>query len=251
MTSEVSNPRVREVSAFFTCYDDAPSIGRLVTDVTVALNDLVEEFEVIVVNDGSRDDSLAVLEHVRSTNPRLRIVNHDVNRGYGGALLSGFAEARFEWIFYTDGDGQYDPSEIRRLIEAVADDTDVVQGFKISRSDPWFRKAMGRAYHEFVRFVFDLPVRDTDCDFRLVNRRILDSVILRSTTGAICVEMMYEFQRVGARFVEVGVSHHARLHGSSRSFRFGAIGRSGLQLVALWWRLVIRGRRRDPLVISS
>jgi len=247
----IVNPRVREVSAFFPCYNDALSIGKMVSDVTAALENLVDDFEVIVVNDGSRDDSLAVLERLRTHYPRLRIVNHEHNRGYGGALISGFANARHEWVFYTDGDAQYDASEIDRLVEAVRDDTDVVQGFKIGRGDPWYRKVIGRTYHHLVRFLFRLTARDTACDFRLVNRRILDRVTLRSATGVICVEMMHEFARAGARFVEVGVSHHARPHGRSQFFRLPAIGRAAVQLVSLWWRLVVRGSRRDRPTIAS
>lgn len=250
MNLATSNPRVRRVSAFFPCYNDALSIGKMVSDVTAALESLVDEFEVIVVNDGSSDDSFAVLERLRTHYPHLRIVSHERNRGYGGALISGFANARFEWVFYTDGDAQYDASEIGRLVAAVDDDTDVVQGFKIGRGDPWYRKVIGRAYHHLVRALFRLPVRDTDCDFRLVSRRILDQVTLRSVTGVICVEMMFEFKRVGARFVEVGVSHRSRPHGRSQFFRLPAIGRAAAQLVALWWRLVVRGSRDDRRTIA-
>jgi glycosyltransferase involved in cell wall biosynthesis len=247
----VVNPRVRRLSAFFPCYNDALSIGKMVSDVTAALEPLVDEFEVIVVNDGSRDDSLAVLQRLQGHYPRLRIVNHERNRGYGGALISGFANSSYEWVFYTDGDAQYDASEVGRLVAAVADDTDVVQGFKIGRGDPWYRKVIGRTYHHLVRLLFRLPVRDTDCDFRLVNRRVLDQVSLRSATGVICVEMMFEFKRVGARFVEVGVSHRDRPHGRSQFFRLPAIGRAAVQLVSLWWRLVVRGSRGDRPTIDS
>jgi len=235
-----ANPLVTSVSAFFPCYNDALSIGKMVSDVHRGLDGLVDDFEVIVVNDGSSDDSLDVLRGLQTGFPRLRIVNHEKNRGYGGALLSGFAASTKEWVFYTDGDAQYDASEIVRCIDAVRADTDVVQGYKIGRGDPWYRKVIGRTYHHGVKLLFGLHVRDTDCDFRLINRRVLQQVNLRSTTGVICVEMMCTFRRVGARFTQVGVSHFHRPHGRSQFFRVPAIARSAAQLLRLWWRLIIR-----------
>ena len=238
--TELSNPHVTSVSAFFPCYNDALSIGKMVRDVHAGLASAVDDFEVIVVNDGSQDNSLQVLHELADEFPRLRIVDHVVNRGYGAALLSGFAAANKQWVFYTDGDAQYDAAEIARCIAAVQADTDVVQGFKIGRGDPWHRKVIGRTYHHIVKLLFRLRVRDTDCDFRLIRQSVLGTVTLRSTSGVICVEMMCSFQRVGARFVQVGVSHYARPHGKSQFFRLPAIARSAVQLLQLWWRLMIR-----------
>jgi len=238
--TELMNPLVSSVSAFFPCYNDALSIGKMVRDVHAGLESAVDDFEVIVVNDGSQDDSLAVLHELATEFPRLRIVDHEVNRGYGGALLSGFAAATKQWVFYTDGDAQYDAAEIVRCIAAVQAGTDVVQGYKIGRGDPWHRKVIGRAYHHVVKLLFGLRVRDTDCDFRLIRQTVLDKVTLRSTTGVICVEMMCSFQRVDANFVQVGVNHYARPHGRSQFFRLPAITRSAVQLLQLWWRLMVR-----------
>lgn len=234
------NPEVTSVSAFFPCYNDEHSIATMVRAAHAALVDNVAEFQIIVVDDGSRDNSVAVLESLVAEVPELEIVIHPTNRGYGGALISGFAASTMQWVFYTDGDAQYDATEIVRCIAAVREDTDVVQGFKIGRGDPWHRKVIGRIYHHVVKLLFRLPVRDTDCDFRLIRRTVLDKVTLRSNTGVICVEMMCSFQRVGARFVQVGVSHYARPHGKSQFFRVPAIVRSAVQLLQLWWRLMIR-----------
>ena len=238
------NPLVGAVSAFFPCYNDRDAIGKMVRDVHGALEKLVDDFEVIVVNDGSRDDSLQVLQALAAELPALRIVNHEVNRGYGGALQSGFAAATKQWVFYTDGDAQYDAAEVDRLVAAVRADTDVVQGWKTGRGDPWYRKVIGRTYHHVVKVLFSLHVRDTDCDFRLIRRDLLDKVQLRSTSGVICVEMMRSFEREHARFVQVGVSHYHRPHGKSQFFRLPAIARSARQLLELWWRLVVRGGRK-------
>lgn len=232
------NPNVTSVSAFFPCYNDALSIEKMVRDVHGALATRVDDFEVIVVNDGSSDNSLEVLKRLATQIPELRIVNHEVNKGYGGALQSGFAAANKQWVFYTDGDAQYDAGEVTVCIDAVTPDADVVQGWKIGRGDSWYRKVIGRTYHHVVKRLFSLHVRDTDCDFRLIRRTVVDQVHLMSTSGVICVEMMHSFEKVGARFVEVPVHHYFRPHGKSQFFRLPAIARSARQLLQLWNRLV-------------
>jgi glycosyltransferase involved in cell wall biosynthesis len=235
-----TNPDVSSVSAFFPCYNDAMSIAKMVRDVHGALITRVKDFEIIVVNDGSKDDSLTVLAHLADEISQLRIVNHEVNRGYGGALQSGFAAAQKQWIFYTDGDAQYDAAEIVRCIDAVTPTTDVVQGWKVGRGDSWYRKVIGRTYHHVVKRLFTLSVRDTDCDFRLIRHSLVDSVELNSTSGVICVEMMRKFEKANARFVEVPVSHYFRPHGKSQFFRLPAIAGSARQLFDLWFKLVVR-----------
>ncbi|MGZ4703210.1 MAG: glycosyltransferase family 2 protein [Ilumatobacteraceae bacterium] len=233
---------VNSVSAVFPCYNDAETIGGLIDDVYAALTPLVPEVEVIVVNDGSADKSRDVLDALAKDRPWLRVIHHDVNGGYGKALLSGFDEAQNEWIFYTDGDAQYDAREAALLVPMATDDIDVVQGYKIGRGDPWHRKVIGRVYHHVVKRLFSLKVRDTDCDFRLFRRKLIIDRPLTSTSGVICVEMMRSWDRAGARFVETPVHHYFRPHGKSQFFRLPAIARSAEQLLALWWHMVIRGR---------
>lgn len=235
---------VASLSAFFPCFNDAPTIAGLVRRVDATLSDLGIAHEVIVVNDGSTDDSLAVLRELAEALPGLRIVDHGVNRGYGAALRSGFAAAHGEWVFYTDGDGQYDPAEIEQLLARVSDDVDVVQGWKLGRNDSWARTLIGRAYHHAVRLAFRLPAHDTDCDFRLIRAAALERVTLRHSSGVICVELLRKLDRSGARFTEVGVHHYARPYGRSQFFRFGRIARSLLDVVKLWVDLVVL-RRRD------
>ena len=230
------------VSAIFPCYNDETTIGGLVDDVHAALEPLVDSLEVIVVNDGSADGSRAVLDKLAADRPWLRVIHHAKNGGYGRALLSGFAAATHEWIFYTDGDAQYDASEAALLVPLATEDIDVVQGYKIGRGDSWYRKVIGRVYHHVVKLLFNLKVRDTDCDFRLFRRQLIIDRPLTSSTGVICVEMMRSFDRAGARFVEVPVHHYFRPSGKSQFFRLPAIARSARQLLALWWNMVIRGR---------
>ncbi|HEX4867494.1 MAG TPA: glycosyltransferase family 2 protein [Acidimicrobiales bacterium] len=238
------NPEVRSLSACFPCYNDAETIGTMVDSVHKALDPLVDDLEVIVANDGSQDGSAAVLDELAATRPWLRVIHHEANRGYGGALLSAFGAATTDWIFYTDGDAQYDATEAADLVALVTPTVDVVQGWKLERGDRWYRKVIGRTYHHVVKLLFNLHVRDTDCDFRLFRRSLLAGDPLRSTSGVICVEMMRTFEQRGARFVEAPVHHYHRPSGRSQFFRLPAIARSARQLLALWWELMVLRRPR-------
>jgi len=233
---------VRSVSAVFPCYNDALTIGKLIDDVHAALTPLIDEVEVVVVNDGSSDASREVLDRLSRERAWLRVVHHERNGGYGKALISGFSAAANDWIFYTDGDAQYDAAQAAELVPLATGDVDIVQGYKVGRGDPWYRKLIGRVYHHVVKLIFGLGVRDTDCDFRLFRRRLFTDRPLTSTSGVICVEMMYRFEQAGARFVEAPVAHFFRPHGRSQFFRLPAIARSIRQLLMLWWKLVVRGR---------
>ena len=230
---------VASVSAFFPCYRDESTIGEMVHRVVGAFDELGVDGDVTVVNDASPDDAAAVLERLASEEPRLRVVTHEVNRGYGGALQSGFAAATGEWVFYTDGDGQYDPAELVELVAQVGDDVDVVQGYKLDRSDNIARKVIGRAYHHTVSWLFGLSVRDTDCDFRLIRRSVLEQFELESTSGVICVELVRKLETAGARFVQVGVHHYPRSSGRSAFFKPRNVAKTLVDLTFLWWRLVV------------
>jgi glycosyltransferase involved in cell wall biosynthesis len=254
VSSDPVNPAVEAVSVFFPCYNDEATIAEMVRIAVATLERVgVRDAEVIVVNDGSTDGSAAVLDALIAREPQLRIVTHDRNRGYGGALLSGFAAATKQWVFYTDGDGQFDPAELELLVERASDDVDVVQGYKIRRADGPVRAVIGRVYHRFVSLFFGLKIRDTDCDFRLIRRAMLDEVQLVHTTGVICVELVRKLQDAGARFTEVGVHHYRRAHGKSQFFRVSAIVRTLWGLAGLWLQLVVlrRGRQRHASAVRG
>jgi len=155
-------------------------------------------------------------------------------------LRSGFGSSSKSWIFYTDGDAQYDPRELVKLVRAVSPDTNIVNGYKISRSDPLHRIFIGRLYHHIVKLFFGFKLRDVDCDFRLIRRSVFEKVQLHSTSGTICLEMVKKFQDAGFRFVEVGVHHFHRAYGKSQFFNFRRLARTGIQLASLWWDLVLR-----------
>jgi len=238
------NPAVSEVSAFFPCYNDERTIGRMVTTVQATLQRLGIPHDITVVDDASSDDSRKVLAELAAEIPELKVVEHPTNRGYGGALLSGLAEATRQWVFYTDGDAQYDPAEIEQLIALARDDVDVVQGYKIRRSDPLKRKIIGRLYHHTVAFMFGLRLRDVDCDFRLMRRSVLDQIRLENESGVICVELMLGLQEANARIVQTPVSHHPRPYGRSQFFQMRRVARSLYDLALLWFARVMAPRLR-------
>jgi len=220
----------------------------MVLTALMTLRQLTDDYEVIVVNDGSADYTPAVLDELASRYPELRVIHHPQNRGYGGALRTGFRSATKELVFYTDGDAQYDPRELRRLYDAWGDDVDLVNGYKIGRSDPLHRIVIGRLYHWVVKLAFGLRLRDVDCDFRLMRRRIFDVVELKSDSGVICVELIKKTQDAGFRIAEVPVHHYHRAYGKSQFFNFRRIWRTGKQLWGLWWDLrwpQLVGRRQN------
>lgn len=212
------------LSIFFPAYNDAGSIGVLVDEAFRVARQYTDDFEVIVVNDGSRDATADVLAACRERHgPQMRIVTHMANRGYGGALQSGFGAARKDYVFYTDGDGQYDVAELGLLLETGRDGAAWVNGYKKQRSDPWHRVLLGAAYREFVRWLFGLQLKDIDCDFRLIRREAVERLRLRSTSGTICMELVWGLERSGLRAVELGVTHKPRLHGQSQFFRLAPL----------------------------
>ena len=233
-------PKISSVSAFFPAYNDAGTIASMVVAVVRTLQDLTDDYEVIVVNDGSVDYTAEVLDELSRIYSQMRVIHHEGNKGYGAALRTGFAAARKEWLFYTDGDAQYDPHELTKLVDGLGDQVDIVNGYKIARNDPLHRVIIGKLYHFLMRIAFGFRLRDVDCDFRLIRRRILDEVPLESTSGTICVEMVTKFEHLGYHFAEVPVHHYHRSYGKSQFFAFPRLFRTGVQLIRLWWKLVIR-----------
>jgi glycosyltransferase involved in cell wall biosynthesis len=228
------------LSVFFPAYNDAPSLPGLIEKTFRVLEECAGDFEVIVVNDGSRDATAEVLAGLqRRFGPRMRVVTHETNRGYGGALRTGFAAATKELVFYTDGDGQYDVEELPKLLDAMTPGVGLVNGYKLLRQDPWHRIWIGNVYNNFARLLFWVQLRDIDCDFRLFRKGLLDRLDLTSTSGTICVELVKKIELSGVAVVEVPVYHYPRLHGSSQFFRFRSLLSTMMQLLRLHSKVVL------------
>ncbi len=239
MDEYLPRQRLSSISAVFPAYNDGGTIPSMVLTASIALRQVTDDYEIIVTDDGSSDYTAQVLEEAAARYPELRLIHHAENQGYGAALRSGFAAATKEWVFYTDGDAQYNPLELISLVNAVRADVDIVNGYKISRSDPLERKIIGWLYNHFVKLVFGLRLRDVDCDFRLIRRATFDKVQLESKTGTICLEMVKKFQEAGLVFAEVPVHHYFRQYGVSQFFNWQRLLRTANHLVKLWWELVL------------
>ncbi|MDE3089202.1 MAG: glycosyltransferase [Chloroflexota bacterium] len=244
------------ISVFFPCYNDAGTIGVMVMRAIQTLREVSDDYEVYIINDGSTDDSRLILEELSRLYPReFCFENRKQPSGYGGVLRSGFEKATKDWIFYTDGDAQYDARELKLLVEKISDDVDFVNGYKIKRRDPFHRIVIGILYQYFVKLLFGLKIRDVDCDFRLMRREIFDVVQLESTTGTITFELVKKIQDAGYRIVEVPVHHYYRQYGESQFFNFPRVARTLLAMIRWWWRLVVkqeavkayRGKREEQV----
>jgi len=229
------------ISVFFPAYNDWGTIASLVVLSESVLRELTDDWEIIVVNDCSPDHVGRILDELRPRYPRLRVVTHERNRGYGGALRSGFAAASKEWIFYTDGDAQYDVRELA-LLWGAREGNDLVNGWKIARQDPLHRIVIGRLYHWSVKLLFGLRARDVDCDFRLLRRAVFDRIELTRNSGIICVELVTKLEKNGFRIAHVPVHHYHRLHGRSQFFNLARVARVARDMGRLWWELIVRGK---------
>ena len=235
------------ITAFFPAYNDQHTIENMVRTAGEELGKITDDFEVLVVNDGSRDRTGEILGRLQQELPYLRVIHHASNRGYGAALITGFHSSTKDLVFYTDGDGQYDVREMHNLLVQLGPNIDLVNGYKIRRADAWYRVVIGEMYRRTMRWVFSLSVRDVDCDFRLFRRQIFESITLESQSGVICVEMARKFDQAGFRMTEIPVSHYPRLHGSSEFFRVRHLAHTLRGLLRIWWELVL-SRKLSPWI---
>jgi glycosyltransferase involved in cell wall biosynthesis len=187
------------------------------------------DHEVIVVDDGSTDATADIVQKLAAHDSRIRLIRHEVNQGYGGALKSGFLAAQMELVFFTDSDNQFDLDELGIFIDLIQS-VDVVAGYRIKRRDPFFRRLNARAWNYLVRALFYVPVRDIDCAFKLFRREVFDGLELNSVGAMVNTELMVKLGRSGYRVVEVGVKHFPRTAGKPQGARISVIIRAFAEL---------------------
>ena len=228
------------ISIFFPAFNDEGSIAGLVRNALDLLPTLTSDYQVLVINDGSTDRTPAIIDELAAAYPQVRAIHHDRNRGYGGALQTGFKESEKELVFYTDGDGQYDVNELTRLLPLMTEGVCVVNGYKARRADGRGRQLLGGIYNRLARLLFHLPIRDVDCDFRLIRRSLLQELGSLANSGAVCVELIHRLHARGAVFAEVEVNHYPRLHGRSQFMTPSRVMRTLYDFCGLWFKLVCR-----------
>lgn len=227
-------PATKSISVFFPIFNDQETVESLVRKAVDVLPTITGDYEILLIDDGSTDASGATADRLARTIGQLRVIHHPNNQGYGAALRTGFNNASKDLIFYTDGDGQYDVSELALLVPLMTDGVDVVNGYKIERQDSRSRRASGAIYNNLARRLFRLPISDVDCDFRLVRRSAIERISLGSSSGAICVELVGKLSAAGCTFREVPVHHYARPYGASQFFRPLPVARTLFDVCVLW-----------------
>lgn len=238
--------KTHSISAFFPAYNDAGTVRLMAEKLDKILKENAKDYEIIIIDDCSPDDSGKIADELARKNKHIIVIHHKSNKGYGGALKSGFYSAKKDLIFYTDGDAQYDVYELPLLLEHI-DKYDVVNGYKIRRADKLYRKIMGGIYNFGMHVLFNLKVKDVDCDFRLLHRKIFDSIKLESNSGLICTEMMKKIQDAGYIIKNVPVHHYPRIYGNSQFFKPRRVLSVLIGLVSQWYELVLLKKLRRLL----
>jgi len=247
--------RVARLSYFFPAHNEEANVRELVAEALEALPALAEVFEIIVVNDGSRDATGAIADELAAANPGVvRAVHHPTNLGYGAALLAGFRAAAFELVAFTDGDRQFRVADLGRLTARLgeADRADVVVGYRIKRADPLIRTIYARLYRFANRVWFGLKVRDVDCACKLFRRDALAGIAVESGGAFFSAELLIKVQAAGRSVAQVGIPHYPRTAGSPTGAKPSVIWRAGKDFWGLrrrmWANRERAGRRGRPIL---
>lgn len=219
-------------------YNEEGNIEQAVTSAVAVLAGVTDCYEVIVVDDGGRDRTAAIADRLAAENPRVRVVHHPVNRGYGAALRSGFAAAQYPLVVLADGDNQFDLGELSVLLRGLGK-FDIVSGYRIARHDPVVRRLYVFMYNRLARFLFNIPVRDVNCGFKVYRRDLVERLLpqLRGPGALINVEMLARARKLGATVTEVGVHHYPRETGQPTGGNPRVIVRAFRELLELWREL--------------
>ncbi|MGH2570619.1 MAG: glycosyltransferase family 2 protein [bacterium] len=240
--AEVPAPGIgRSISVVLPAYNEEENIERQVRAVDDVLRTLrFDAYEILVVDDGSSDRTRAICEALAAGAPKLRLIVHEVNRGYAQALRSGFTTAKMPLVFYTDSDNQFDVRELKNLLAAI-DDYDIVCGFRIYRYDPVSRLVLSWGYNLIVRVLFRIRVRDVDCAFKLFRREIFDRIHIESRKFFVDTEILAKASKLGLRMTEIGVRHLPRTAGQS-TVRPSHVLSTVREIASMWRDIYVRGR---------
>ena len=220
------------ISVFFPCYNEQDNVTATVKSAVDVLQSIDADYEIIVVDDGSKDDTKKIADQLSQENNRIKVVSHPVNQGYGAALQSGFKAAAKELIFYTDGDGQFDIKEMLPLLDLIKE-CDIVSCYRINRQDSFIRKLNAWCWTRLGCFLFNMKVRDVDCAFKLYKRQIFDNIKMSSTGALIDTEIIAKAIRKGYKITQKGVHHYPRTAGQQTGANIKVILRAFKELFKL------------------
>ncbi|HVA81282.1 MAG TPA: glycosyltransferase family 2 protein [Candidatus Binataceae bacterium] len=237
-----SSARLPGLSVFLPSHNEEANVERVVRGYLAELPAVAADYEVIVVNDGSRDRTGEVASRMAAEDSHVKVVNHSVNRGYGGAVISGIRAALMPYVMLSDGDGQFDPADIAKLA-AFMPEFDVVAGYRARRADGLIRRLNGKAWTILVRVVLGVTIRDIDCGFKMFKREFLDGMELRAHGAMISTELMARLMGRGARIKEVEVSHLPRIAGEQSGANLRVVMRAFRELFILYGELRAERRR--------
>lgn len=230
-----------DISLFYPMHNEEGNIREAVRAALEVLPSVAKDYEVLIVDDGSKDDTGKIADEIAARNDRVRVVHHPVNRGYGGALQTGFRESRFGLVFFADGDNQFDLGEMTKLVERIGDH-DMVIGRRVDRKDPIHRKLNAHAWNLLVRILFGLKVKDIDCAFKLIRRRVLDSIELSATGAMISTELLVKAHKAGFTIEQVPVHHRPRVAGEQSGASIKVVARAFKELFRMYRLLKRRGQ---------
>jgi glycosyltransferase involved in cell wall biosynthesis len=229
-------PKLPNLSLFFPAYNEEANIERMVREAQKILPEVALDWEIIPVDDGSRDKTGEIADRLAKEDPHVKPVHHLKNQGYGGAVVSGFKAAKMDYVFFTDGDLQFDLREITLLIDKI-DEGDLILGFRKNRRDPWNRKLNAFCWGTLVKLLFGFRAKDVDCAFKLVKRKVLDKVELTSTSAMVSTELLARSHKAGFRFAEAGVTHLPRQAGTQTGAKFSVILKAFKELFKLYGKI--------------
>ncbi|MDP2860738.1 MAG: glycosyltransferase family 2 protein [bacterium] len=229
---------IPEISVFFPAYNEEGNIAKTVEKAVAVLEKIAGKYEIIIVNDGSRDRTGEIGKNLAKKNPSIKIITHKTNKGYGEALKTGFYNSRYAWICCVDADGQFDFSEITKLWEK-AKNASVIIGYRLDRKDSLIRKINGFGWTLLANILLGIGVRDVDCSFKLVKKEVIEKIPkLESTRGGmISPELLGKAKKSRFKIAEVGVGHFPRTAGRQTGANLRVIFRSFIDLFRLWWKI--------------
>ena len=228
--------RPLSISVFFPCYNEQDNVGRTTQRANEVLDGLGADYEIIIVNDGSADETGKRADAIAAGDKRIRVVHHTQNMGYGAALQSGIRAAKKELVFFTDGDGQFDIGEIKLLLPLIKQN-DIVCGYRLDRKDPMMRKLNGWMWTRLVNLLFGMSIRDIDCAFKLFRAEVFTGMKMSSAGALISAEILARATRRGYRIAEVGVHHYPRTAGKQTGANLSVIMRAFKELFKLYNRI--------------